>query len=239
MHRKQSTIVGMRRPHDGDGKTFLPKGFHQPFFTSDLRARVGPKGVVQWGGFRDRKQHRRSLIHRGRADENILRRTIAEKLEVNFDVIWRESDPIDNDVEGSGCEDAFDRVTLTDIAAQDLHACRYAAFGLAAIEQAKIHPVFHGKLGARRADYAGAADEEYFHAHLLFEFCTFCKWQFNKKAHLCGTPDWGSMELGIGSQGAHSMGALGCSVKRLRRRRRKSPKVMDQALQFLFLAHTN
>src|SRR4029450_5439558 len=84
--RHQSAVVGVRRPNDRRRKAVLAAGAYQPILTSDLVPRVLPVRITQRRRLGDRHSGWRSLVRRGRADEDVLADPSSESLEINFDV---------------------------------------------------------------------------------------------------------------------------------------------------------
>jgi hypothetical protein len=96
---EQRAVVGVRRPHHGEGEFFATVGGEQRFLAGDLVARIFPDGIVERRGLGDRQALRWRLIGRRGADEHELAGATAEQVEVEGDVLGREGDEVDHHVE--------------------------------------------------------------------------------------------------------------------------------------------
>lgn len=160
--RHDGIAVRPRRADYGDGKCFLAQRAHEAIFAGDFVARIIPVRIGERRGFGDEPMGKRFLIRARAADENILRGASAKESDALFDFRQGERNEIGDGVErliadggprGRGVIDV--RLDLADAGRQ---------FALRASEDADLKSARDGKLDARRADAAAAADKEDFHA---------------------------------------------------------------------------
>jgi hypothetical protein len=99
------------------------------------------------------------LIGRSRTDEDELSRTAAEQSQIGFDVLGREGDPIDDDVERGIAQQALHVRSITDVAVQHVRAGGNRSIGSAAIQQIELEAALDRQARAGRTDDAGAPNE--------------------------------------------------------------------------------
>lgn len=94
------------------------------------------------------------------ADENVLVGFAAEEVEVAFDLVGGEDDPVDDGVPVVVFEQVFG---IVDIAGNGFCAFGDGPGGLTAGEQVQVNALFDSELAACRGDDSGSADKEDFH----------------------------------------------------------------------------
>jgi len=113
--------------------------------------------------FNQRVERRRLLVDGRRADEHVLGDDSREKLDVRRDMLERERDPVDDDVEALVAQRSRNGRRVANVGMDRTHATRGVA--LSAVEQREVDAALGEQLRDRERDVAGAADRENAHVH--------------------------------------------------------------------------
>ncbi len=144
------------------GKPLVPVRPHQTRFAGDLVAGVLPEGVGERRRLGEEIVRRWLLVYGSRADEHILPDATAEQRYVAFDIIRRVADPVDDDVELQTPHRRTHVIRAVDVGGQDTSA-RQVDRVQPAVEHVELEALGDRKAADRRADEAGATDEEHLH----------------------------------------------------------------------------
>ena len=163
---REVRIIRQGGAHDRHGKAFLTVRVQQTFLARDLVAGILPVWVVQRRRFSDQIVRRRLLICRGGADEDVLLDPAAEERQVALDILRRVGDPVDDDIERHVLQGGARVRQIVYVGSQALAPGQICG-PRAAIEQIELEAVGDRLPTDRRADEAGAADEQNSHSRCV------------------------------------------------------------------------
>jgi hypothetical protein len=136
-------------------------GRDQEVFAGDLVAGVLPERVAEGRRLPDRQGRDGLLVRRRRADEDVLAAAAREEVDVGLDLVGREGDEVDHDVEVPVADGTADRRRVGHVPGQHLDAGGHGPRrGRAAVEDGEVVTQLDGSDGGRRADDPGTADEQ-------------------------------------------------------------------------------
>src|SRR5579862_7057 len=162
--------VGVCRSHDRRREIRFAA---EEILTCDLVGRVLPARVPERRIFEQRAKRRRLSIDGRRADEHVLGDVSGEELDVRRDMLGRERDPIDDDVEALVAQRGRDRRRIANVGMDRTHAAR--GVGPSPVEQREVDAALGEQLRDRERDVAGAADRENAHVHDVIVVGQFTK----------------------------------------------------------------
>ncbi len=152
--------VGVCRSHDRRRDT----GFAaEEVFGGDLVGRVLPAWVPERRIFDQRVKRRRLLVDGRRADQHVLGDVPREELDVRRDMLGRERNPVDDDVEALIAQRSHNGGPVASVGMDRTRVTRHVA--LSAVEQREVDAALCEQLRHGERDVAGAANRENAHAH--------------------------------------------------------------------------